>query len=136
MDKQQLTEQAIAARGNAYVPYSKFPVGAALLSRDGKVYTGCNIENAGYSLTNCAERTAVFKAVSEGVKQFDALAVAADTKGPVAPCGACRQVLVEFCAPDMPVYLTNLEGAVSETTIAELLPGAFTTEDLDYASRK
>ncbi|ANU19270.1 cytidine deaminase [Planococcus plakortidis] len=136
MDKQQLMEQAIAARGNAYVPYSKFPVGAALLSRDGKVYTGCNIENAGYSLTNCAERTAVFKAVSKGVKQFDALAVAADTKGPVAPCGACRQVLVEFCAPDMPVYLTNLEGAVSETTIAELLPGAFTTEDLDYASRK
>ncbi|MGM0897108.1 MAG: cytidine deaminase [Bacillota bacterium] len=136
MEKQQLMEQAIAARGNAYVPYSKFPVGAALLSKDGKVYTGCNIENAGYSLTNCAERTAVFKAVSEGVKQFKALAVAADTKGPVAPCGACRQVLVEFCAPDMPVYLTNLEGAVSETTIAELLPGAFTTEDLDYASRK
>ena len=125
MDKQQLMEQAISARGNAYVPYSKFPVGAALLSKDGTVYLGCNIENAGYSLTNCAERTAVFKAVSEGV-----------TKGPVAPCGACRQVLVEFCAPDMPVYLTNLEGAVSETTIAELLPGAFTTEDLDYASRK
>lgn len=136
MDKQQLMEQAISARSNAYVPYSKFPVGAALLSKDGKVYSGCNIENAGYSLTNCAERTAVFKAVSEGVKQFEALAVAADTKGPVAPCGACRQVLVEFCAPDMPVYLTNLEGAVSETTIAELLPGAFTTGDLDYASRK
>ena len=136
MDKQQLMEQAISARGNAYVPYSKFPVGAALLSKDGTVYTGCNIENAGYSLTNCAERTAVFKAVSEGVKQFEALAVAADTKGPVAPCGACRQVLVEFCAPDMPVYLTNLEGAVSETTIAELLPGAFSTEDLDYAARK
>ncbi|MEZ0480506.1 cytidine deaminase [Planococcus sp. SSTMD024] len=136
MDKQQLMEQAISARENAYVPYSKFPVGAALLSKDGTVYTGCNIENAGYSLTNCAERTAVFKAVSEGVKQFEALAVAADTKGPVAPCGACRQVLVEFCAPDMPVYLTNLEGAVSETTIAELLPGAFTTEDLDYASGK
>ncbi|MBT2582336.1 cytidine deaminase [Planococcus sp. ISL-109] len=136
MDKQQLMEQAIAARGNAYVPYSKFPVGAALLSKDGTVYTGCNIENAGYSLTNCAERTAVFKAVSEGIKEFQALAVAADTKGPVSPCGACRQVLVEFCAPDMPVYLTNLEGAVSETTVAELLPGAFTTEDLKYASRK
>lgn len=136
MDKQQLMEQAISARGNAYVPYSKFPVGAALLTKDGEVYTGCNIENAGYSLTNCAERTAVFKAVSEGVMQFEALAVAADTKGPVAPCGACRQVLVEFCAPDMPVYLTNLEGAASETTIAELLPGAFTTGDLDYASRK
>lgn len=135
MDKQQLMEQAIAARGNAYVPYSKFPVGAALLAKDGTLYSGCNIENAGYSLTNCAERTAVFKAVSEGVKEFTALAVAADTKGPVSPCGACRQVLVEFCAPDMPVYLTNLEGAVSETTIAELLPGAFTTEDLKYAAR-
>ncbi len=136
MEKQQLMERAIAARANAYVPYSTFPVGAALLSKDGTVYEGCNIENAGYSLTNCAERTAVFKAVSEGVKEFQALAVAADTKGPVSPCGACRQVLAEFCAPDMPVYLTNLEGAVTETTISELLPGAFTTEDLKYASRK
>lgn len=136
MDKQQLMEQAVSARSNAYVPYSKFPVGAALLSKDGTVYTGCNIENAGYSMTNCAERTAVFKAVSEGIKEFAALAVVADTKGPVSPCGACRQVLAEFCAPDMPVYLTNLEGAVSETTIAELLPGAFSTEDLDYAARK
>lgn len=136
MEKEQLMKQAIEARGTAYVPYSKFPVGAALLAADGKVYTGCNIENAGYSLTNCAERTAVFKAVSEGVKTFAALAVSADTPGPVSPCGACRQVLAEFCPPDMPVYLTNLKGDVQETTISELLPGAFSTEDLKYAARE
>lgn len=136
MEKKQLMEQAIKARGNAYVPYSKFPVGAALLTTKGKVYLGCNIENAGYSLTNCAERTAVFKAVSEGDKSFVALAVSADTSGPVSPCGACRQVLAEFCPPDMPVYLTNLKGDVQETTISELLPGAFSTEDLKYAARE
>ena len=136
MEKEQLMEQAIAARSNAYVPYSKFPVGAALLTADGKVYTGCNIENAGYSMTNCAERTAVFKAVSEGDKTFTALAVSADTPGPVSPCGACRQVLAEFCSPDMPVYLTNLKGDVQETTISELLHGAFSTEDLKYAARE
>ncbi|MGE6412823.1 cytidine deaminase [Planococcus kocurii] len=136
MEKEQLMEQAIKARGNAYVPYSKFPVGAALLTAGGKVYVGCNIENAGYSLTNCAERTAVFKAVSEGDKSFVALAVSADTSGPVSPCGACRQVLAEFCPPDMPVYLTNLKGDVQETTISELLPGAFSTEDLKYAARE
>ncbi|ANU25559.1 cytidine deaminase [Planococcus versutus] len=136
MEKEQLLKQAIEARGNAYVPYSKFPVGAALLTANGKVYLGCNIENAGYSLANCAERTAMFKAVSEGEKDFVALAVSADTPGPVSPCGACRQVLAEFCAPDMPVYLTNLKGDVQETTISELLPGAFTTEDLNYAARQ
>lgn len=136
MEKEQLLEQAIAARGNAYVPYSNFPVGAALLTADGKVYLGCNIENAGYSMTNCAERTAVFKAVSEGDVKFAALAVSADTAGPVSPCGACRQVLAEFCSPDMPVYLTNLKGDVQDTTIGELLPGAFSTEDLKYAAGK
>ncbi|WP_033544109.1 cytidine deaminase [Planococcus sp. CAU13] len=136
MEKEQLLEQAIAARGNAYVPYSKFPVGAALLTAEGKVYLGCNIENAGYSMTNCAERTAMFKAVSEGDLKFVALAVSADTEGPVSPCGACRQVLAEFCAPDMPVYLTNLKGDVQDTTVSKLLPGAFTTEDLKYAARK
>src|SRR5690606_4872168 len=126
----------IAARGNAYVPYSKFPVGAALLTAEGKVYLGCNIENAAYSMANCAERTAMFKAVSEGDLKFVALAVSADTEGPVSPCGACRQVLAEFCPPDMPVYLTNLKGDVQDTTISELLPGAFSTEDLNYAARK
>ncbi|PSL41207.1 cytidine deaminase [Planomicrobium soli] len=136
MEKQQLMEQAITARSKAYVPYSNFPVGAALLTADGKVYQGVNIENAGYSMTNCAERTAMFKAVSEGDLKFAALAVAADTEGPVSPCGACRQVLAEFCSPEMPVYLTNLKGDVQETTVSELLPGAFSTEDLKYAARK
>ncbi|MGK7377802.1 cytidine deaminase [Planococcus sp. 1R117A] len=136
MEKEQLMEEAKTARERAYVPYSKFKVGAALLTADGKVYHGCNIENAGYSMTNCAERTAMFKAVSEGDRKFTALAVVAETKGPVSPCGACRQVIAEFCAPDMPVYLTNLNGDVQETTVSELLPGAFSTEDLAYAARK
>ena len=136
MNPTQLMEEAKKGRSFAYVPYSKFPVGAALLSKDGEVFHGCNIENSGYSLTNCAERTAIFKAVSQGTKQFTALAVVADTEGPVAPCGACRQVISEFCAPDMPVYLTNLKGDVQETTVAELLPGAFTPEDVLHATEE
>ncbi len=130
MNKEQLLEQSKIARENAYVPYSKFPVGAALLAEDGTVFHGCNVENASYGLTNCAERTAIFKAVSQGVKKFKAIAIVADTEGPCAPCGACRQVIAEFCKGDMPVYLTNLKGDVLETTVAELLPGAFTPEDL------
>ncbi|KGR81504.1 cytidine deaminase [Lysinibacillus odysseyi] len=136
MNMEQLLAESKIAREKAYVPYSKFQVGAALLAEDGTVYHGCNIENAGYSMTNCAERTAFFKAVSEGVKSFKALAVVADTDRPCSPCGACRQVMAEFCAPDMPVYLTNLKGDVQQTTVGELLPGAFTPEDLDYAASK
>lgn len=136
MDKEKLMLEAKKAREMAYVPYSKFPVGAALLSEDGKVYHGCNIENSGYSMTNCAERTAFFKAVSEGVKTFKALAVTGNTEGPISPCGACRQVIAEFCDGSMPVYLTNLKGDVQETTVAELLLGAFTKEDLSYAARQ
>lgn len=115
----------------AYVPYSKFPVGAALLTKDGKIFSGCNIENASYSLTNCAERTAIFKAVSEGIRDFEKLIVTANTTGPVSPCGACRQVIAEFCEPGMPVILTNITGDVFETTVDELLPGAFTEKDMD-----
>ncbi|WP_026692861.1 cytidine deaminase [Peribacillus kribbensis] len=126
----ELIEKARKAREQAYVPYSKFKVGAALLTADGKVFGGCNIENAGYSMTNCAERTAFFKAVSEGEKNFQMLAVIADTDGPVSPCGACRQVISEFCARDMKVVLANLNGDIKETTVEELLPGAFTPEDL------
>lgn len=126
----KLIESAIQAREKAYVPYSKFAVGAALLTKDGKVYQGCNIENASFGLTNCAERTAIFKAISDGSTSFEGLAVVADTDGPVSPCGACRQVLVEHCAPDMKVWLTNLHGEIQETTIRELLPGAFTKEDM------
>ncbi|OCS94594.1 cytidine deaminase [Caryophanon latum] len=130
MNKEQLLAQSKVARENAYVPYSKFKVGAALLAKDGTVYDGCNIENASYGLTNCAERTAIFKAVSQNVREFAAIAIVADTEGPCAPCGACRQVIAEFCAPTMPVYLTNLKGDVVETTVEQLLPGAFTPEDL------
>lgn len=136
VDMKDLIEQSIIARKTAYVPYSKFQVGAALLTEDGQVYQGCNIENSSFGLTNCAERTAIFKAVSEGNKKFKAIAVVADTKGPCSPCGACRQVISEFCAPDMPVYLTNLNGDVQQTTVRELLPGAFTPEDLDNAGNE
>ncbi|MBR8664425.1 cytidine deaminase [Bacillus paralicheniformis] len=130
MTKQELIAEALKAREFAYVPYSKFKVGAALLTEDGKVYKGCNIENAAYSLCNCAERTALFKAYSEGEKSFKMLAVAADTLGPVSPCGACRQVISELCSPNMPVILTNLNGQIKEMTVQELLPGAFSSEDL------
>lgn len=131
MEKGTLIEKAKEARALAYVPYSKFMVGAALLTDNDKVYKGCNIENAAYSLCNCAERTALFKAYSEGDRSFRALAVVADTERPVPPCGACRQVLSELCPPNMPVYLSNLKGDLFETTIQELLPGAFSPEDLN-----
>ncbi|MDN4525431.1 cytidine deaminase [Fictibacillus fluitans] len=131
MEKDKLVREAVTARDRAYVPYSKFQVGAALLTKEGKVYHGCNIENAAYSVTNCAERTALFKAVSEGDKEFSALAVVADTKRPVPPCGACRQVISELCPSDMKVYLTNLQGDILETTVEELLPGAFSPGDLN-----
>ncbi|SDM82644.1 cytidine deaminase [Fictibacillus solisalsi] len=131
MEKDKLIREAVTARERAYVPYSKFQVGAALLTKDGKVHHGCNIENAAYSVTNCAERTALFKAVSEGDKEFSALAVVADTKRPVPPCGACRQVISELCPSDMKVYLTNLQGDILETTVEELLPGAFSPGDLN-----
>jgi cytidine deaminase len=115
----------------AYVPYSKFRVGAAVLTKDGEIIRGCNVENASYGLTNCAERTALFKAISEGYREFAGIAVIADTEGPVSPCGACRQVMVELCPPDMKVFLSNLKGAIQETTVADLLPGAFQKGDLD-----
>lgn len=136
MDVEKLVTESKKAREQAYVPYSKFPVGAALLAEDGTIYHGCNIENSAYSMTNCAERTAFFKAVSDGVRSFKALAVVADTEGPVSPCGACRQVIAEFCDGSMPVYLTNLNGDVEETTVAKLLPGAFSKEDLSYAAEQ
>lgn len=128
--KKELISKADAMMSKAYVPYSKFPVGAALHTKDGKTYTGCNIENASYGLSNCAERTAIFKAVSEGEKEFDYLVITGGTDEPISPCGACRQVMVEFCEPDMKVLLTNKKGKLKETTVAELLPGAFQAEDM------
>ncbi|WAA10382.1 cytidine deaminase [Fervidibacillus albus] len=130
MDTKKLIEEAKRARSQAYVPYSDFPVGAALLTKDGNIYHGCNIENAAYSVTNCAERTALFKAVSEGNRDFQALAVVADTDRPVSPCGSCRQVMSELCPPDMKVILTNVQGDILETTVEKLLPGAFHSGDL------
>lgn len=123
--KDQLIEHANRARELAYVPYSRFPVGAALLTKDNRIVTGCNIENAAYGLCNCAERTALFKAWSEGMREFAALAVIADTEEPVSPCGACRQVMLELCPGDMPVILANLKGDVLETTVNALLPHGF-----------
>ncbi|WP_433945695.1 cytidine deaminase [Paenibacillus sp. SN-8-1] len=128
--KDQLIQEATEARKTAYVPYSKFQVGAAVLS-GGQVYRGCNIENASFGLTNCAERTAIFKAVSEGSRRIEAIAVVADTEGPVSPCGACRQVMAEFCDKDTKIYLTNLQGNTEEWTMDRLLPGAFQAEDMD-----
>ncbi len=130
MNIEQLIQEAKSARERAYVPYSKFGVGAALLTTDGKVYHGCNIENAAYSMCNCAERTALFKAYSEGDRNFEMLAIVADTERPCSPCGACRQVISELCPSGMKVVLTNLKGDRKEMTVAELLPGAFSSEDL------
>jgi cytidine deaminase len=130
MDEKQLMEEAVKAREFAYVPYSKFQVGAALIAKDGTVFRGCNIENASYGMTNCAERTALFKAYSEGVTQFDTLVVVADTDRPVPPCGACRQVISELCDAEMEVILTNLKGDVQRILVKDLLPGAFSPEDL------
>lgn len=126
---QALMIRAIAARDNAYAPYSKFHVGAALQTTSGDVFDGCNVENCSYGLTNCAERTAIFKAVSEGQTKIAALAVAGDTESPIAPCGACRQVIAEFADRDTPVWLTNLKGDVQQTTVGALLPGAFDASD-------
>jgi cytidine deaminase len=130
VNTEKLIEEAKKAREKAYVPYSKFKVGAALLTKDGKIYHGCNIENAAYSMCNCAERTALFKAYSEGDRDFQQLTVVADTDRPCSPCGACRQVIAELCPKDMKVVLTNLKGDVLETTVENLLPGAFSPEDL------
>ena len=125
---QELIKLASEIRKNAYVKYSNYPVGAALLGKSGKIYTGVNIENAVYPLTICAERTALFKAVSEGEKEFDAISVVTDNGG--SPCGSCRQVLAEF-GLDMIVYIADGEGnLLEETTVRELLPRAFGAKDL------
>ena len=128
LEIQNLINRAIEARENAYCPYSHFAVGAALLCEDGTLFEGCNIENASYGLTNCAERTAIFKAVSEGHIKFKALAVVADTEGPCAPCGACRQVMAEFKIPL--IIMGNLMGNIKIVTIEELLPFSFSECDV------
>ena len=130
MDYRNLVKIAIDARENAYVPYSKFKVGAAVLTEDGTIYTGCNIENASYGATNCAERTAIFKAVSEGHKEIKAIAIVGDMSTNTYPCGICRQVIVEFATKDIQIILVKNENDYIIKTMEEILPGAFTKEDL------
>lgn len=125
---EELVTAAISAREEAYVPYSGFKVGAAVQGISGLIYSGCNIENASYGLSNCAERTAIFKAVSEGELELIAIAVVADTPGPVSPCGACRQVMAEFGIRK--ILLANLNGKQRTVTMEELLPFSFARGDI------
>ena len=125
-----MLRMANEARDRAYAPYSNFRVGACLKGATGAYYLGCNIENAAYSPTNCAERTAMFKAVYEGERQFDALAIVWDGDNPAVPCGMCRQVLAEFCDPEMPVICANRKGEYKIFAMGDLLPDAFLPEDL------
>lgn len=122
MTDEQLMQEALEARKRAYAPYSGFKVGAALLTKSGKTYTGCNIENSAYGECMCAERVALFKAVSEGERDFIALAVAGEED--CSPCGSCRQVLSQFCSQDMPVLFYG-GGKVEKVTLGELLPHSF-----------
>lgn len=134
MEAEQLIKAAIEAKEHAYAPYSNFRVGAALLTKGGKVYQGCNIENAAYSPTNCAERTAFFKAVYEGEREFEAIAINGDGDDYLFPCGVCRQVMAEFCDPDtFLIYVSKKNGAYQKYTLAKLFPGAFTKDDIEKA---
>lgn len=135
MNKKELVKEALAAREFAYTPYSKFNVGAALFCKNGRVFRGCNIESASYTPTNCAERTAFFKAVSEGEREFSAIAIVGGPAGaPPAdfcyPCGVCRQVMAEFCGRDFKVYIAKNESEIREYSLDEIIPFAFTQEDL------
>ena len=127
-EDQALIDDAKRVREFAYVPYSHFAVGAALRTKDGKIFGGCNIENSSFPMTVCAERTAVYKAVSAGERDFDAIAVVADTPEPTRPCGSCRQVLAEFGVSK--IIMHNVSGETEISTLKELLPGAFSKEDI------
>ena len=132
MTPEDLIDLAKQARKKAYTPYSNYKVGAALLGKSGKVYTGCNVENASYGHTVCAERTAVLKAVSEGEREFEAIAVV--TKNGGSPCGACRQVLSEF-APKLTIYIADKNGEYRTTTMQKLLPDSFTPAHLEAGKK-
>ncbi len=132
---QELIKKALEMRGMSYTPYSHYNVGAALLSKDGQIFTGCNIENAAFTPTNCAERTAFFKAVSEGVKEFSAIAIAGGPDGAkeleyCAPCGVCRQVMSEFCHDDFKIIMAKSETEYKIVTLPESLPDRFGPKDL------
>lgn len=130
MEVKELVKMAIEAREYAYVPYSNFKVGAAVEVEDGSVYTGCNVENASYGACNCGERTAIFKAVSEGHTKIEKIAIVGDMSTYTAPCGICRQVIAEFADMDAKVILVKNEEEYKIMTLEELLPGAFTKSDL------
>lgn len=126
----ELVQKAIEARTRAYTPYSKFNVGAVVIDETGKEIIGCNVENASYGLSMCAERTAVFKAVSEGSKSIETVVVVGDTSGPISPCGACRQVIAEFASDDFTLILANMAGDTKVMTKEEMLPYGFSPSDL------
>lgn len=132
IDENLLFNEALIARENSYSPYSKFKVGACALLKNGKIYRGCNIENSSYGLSNCAERTTLFKLYSDGYNKDDvvAFAIIGSTEEPISPCGACRQVMSELLNLDCPVYLFNLDHKLKKTTVSELLPYSFSKEDL------
>lgn len=125
MAPRKLVDVANQALNDTYTPYSHFPVGTALLGENGEIFKGVNIENVSFGLTNCAERTAIFTAIAAGQRHFHGLVISGRTDEPIAPCGACRQVMVEFFDPDMPIWLINDQGKEIETNIAELMPGSF-----------
>ena len=133
MTKEELVLLAMEAMSHAYVPYSGYKVGAALLTSDGRVYQGCNIENASYTPTVCAERTAFFKAVYDGVREFSAIAVVGGKNGEITglfpPCGVCRQVMREFCGDDFTVYLGGANGEIKTLTLSDLLPYSFSASE-------
>ena len=129
MNYKSLAEKAVEAKSKALATYSNFHVGAALITEGDKIYTGCNIESSSYSLTICAERTAIFKAISEGERKFKAIAVAGDTEGFISPCGACRQVISDLCG-NIDVVLVNSKNETKVIKTSELLPFAFSDKDL------
>jgi len=129
MNYEQLAKKAIEAKKNALPTYSKFRVGSALLTEDGKIYSGCNIESSSYSLTMCAERTVIFKAISEGERKFKAIAIAGDTENYISPCGACRQVISDLCG-QIDIVRVNGKGKYIVNKTSELLPSAFSDNDL------
>ena len=133
MTREELVELAREAMTRAYAPYSHFQVGAALLTKDGRIYQGCNIENASYTPTNCAERTAFFKAVYDGHRDFSAIAVCGGKNGVITdifpPCGVCRQVMREFCEDDFLIYLIGADGTWQERTLAQILPDSFSAKE-------
>jgi cytidine deaminase len=135
LTREEMVGLALEARKNAYAPYSGFRVGAAVLADNGRVYTGCNIENASFGATMCAERTAIGKAISEGARQILTVAIASDSDENTVPCGICRQVMSEFCAHDMPLYLSDKNGSFKEYLFSDLLPNVFILRGKDDISR-